>query len=991
MARSATGLVAGFALWSGCLGAQVTDWVAFSSEPDRTSDHPPATVRGFLAAPASPRLAPGLVPGVVLLHGCDGPRPFQRAWAQALAAHGFAALLVDSLHSRDRVRRCDAPDSQWRDERVRDARGALRHLASHPGIDPVRLALMGWGDAPVLALAARATEPRLRAAIVIEPACVWVTATLATPALVLGPVAAATPRGEASAEHACPPSDLGGSGPGPVRHALEHAPPGFDDPDVRDAGDPHGRRYEAQTHARAIALVRDFLINQTERDPARGAPRAAVDSEPAGPGRPYAGWLIDPSMPGPDLPPVGASLFDRVFAGDGPGPPRHDLPYPFERLLARLREAFADDPDGPPALAATLIPYGRSLQRHAAAPHYASSPRIVVAATGEPDDGVAGRLPYLRDRLFIGYQPAVQVLEVISYNEEAGRFEFQVVRDYARGATPRVGYARRAVCVSCHQNQAPMFPEAGWDETSANPRVVRHLTTLGRHFEGVPVNGLGPSAAAVDNATDRASTLAALQPLWRDGCEDPAQPAASTRCRAGGLLAMLQLRLSAAAGFDDTAPLHDAFAPLLARRWAELWPDGALVPEAGLPNRDPLLTPDPTAIPGALDPLRPRPPAVTLRAGDPRAVRTLLAGLGSSLPAAHIVAIDARLAELADASHGERRRLQAPCEVVRRGIAGRPSRVRASCATRPGVAPVLGLEIELAYAGGRVSEGEVAWLDVAGARYTNLLATGRVDAHASGRQAALTIAHEKDSSRVRLRDASAIEGLTLSWGHDGPRGRGRGEIELRILATAAPLEEALEHLADQAAVDPDHPLGHRPFHASRLGEAVLRALGAQVPAAGAAGAPALPPPSLDASSDAKRLADLDRPGPVPTFVRRCSGCHGSAGTTPPGFLAGRAEEVRTALAQCAPRILHRLELWRLPARDRPRSPMPPVHTLGPTGSSAQEWATSAELESLRTYLTQELEARGVDVRKVLDTPYEHQPACLLQDQSARGGDAQGTR
>ena len=78
----------------------------------------------------------------------------------------------------------------------------------------------------------------------------------------------------------------------------------------------------------------------------------------------------------------------------------------------------------------------------------------------------------LKDRLFIGYQEKTGVIEVISYNERAARFEFQVVTDYRAGASPEVAYARRAVCTSCHQNGAPLFSEAGWDETDTNARVA---------------------------------------------------------------------------------------------------------------------------------------------------------------------------------------------------------------------------------------------------------------------------------------------------------------------------------------------------------------------------------------------------------------------------------------------------------------------------------------------------------------------------------------
>ena len=151
-------------------------------------------------------------------------------------------------------------------------------------------------------------------------------------------------------------------------------------------------------------------------------------------------WATDPAVPGPTLPPVGRSLFDFV-AADG-------VPFPFEALVRKV-EADAGCAPGE-CVKPVLIPLGRSLQRTAAAPDFFAFPRVVVAVTGE------GAGPMLaRDRLYLGYQEKANLVEVISYNEAAARFEFQLVRDYRAGGTPRVVYANRDVCTACHQNHAP--------------------------------------------------------------------------------------------------------------------------------------------------------------------------------------------------------------------------------------------------------------------------------------------------------------------------------------------------------------------------------------------------------------------------------------------------------------------------------------------------------------------------------------------------------
>ncbi len=156
------------------------------------------------------------------------------------------------------------------------------------------------------------------------------------------------------------------------------------------------------------------------------------------------------------------------------------------------------------AAKAVLIPLGRSLQRNSAAPEFFAYPRAVVAADAEPAG--TGDL-YLKDRLYLGYQEKANLLEVISYNEDAGRFEFQVVTDYRAGGTPRIAYANRTLCVACHQNAAPIFSRAVWDETNANPRVAALLASQRKDFHGIPVD----RGVDVPNAIDDAD--AARQPV----------------------------------------------------------------------------------------------------------------------------------------------------------------------------------------------------------------------------------------------------------------------------------------------------------------------------------------------------------------------------------------------------------------------------------------------------------------------------------------------
>lgn len=341
-------------------------------------------------------------------------------------------------------------------------------------------------------------------------------------------------------------------------------------------------------------------------------------------------WLAmnPPARAEPDLPPAGHSRFDELI-GDRP------VPYPLPRLLAAINEQMQPEPGGLPALKVTLIPLGRSLQRNAGAPDFFRLPRVVAAADGANRAGFAP----IRDRLFLGFHETGEVVEVISYNAAAGRFEFQVVRDYAAGKTPRVFYARRSLCLACHQNAAPIFARPLWDETPANPAIAAGLKETGRDFYGVKITGTD-IAYLIDAATDRANLFAVWQMLWRDGC---GADAAGDRCRREAFAAALDYATNRA------LPAGDAL-PALTRAWAARWPQGLPIPNADLPNRDPFFPlPDP-----AQDPLRLRPPLATWQAPDVTAFVVGLAGLLDSAlverlraiaPARRTAALDRLLAQ----------------------------------------------------------------------------------------------------------------------------------------------------------------------------------------------------------------------------------------------------------------------------------------------------------------------------------------------------------
>jgi hypothetical protein len=359
---------------------------------------------------------------------------------------------------------------------------------------------------------------------------------------------------------------------------------------------------------------------------------------------PTAVWSVDPEAPGSSVPASGRSLFDYVFTVVGEEGPRYSIPYPFSALLETLRMRTGDH------VRAVLIPLGRSLQRNAADPDYFESPRVVVAVDGDPAETSATYPGPLKDRLFLGYQERAATIEVISYNDAAGRFEFQVVQNYGVDQVPQVRYMERGVCTPCHQNQAPIFSRPLWDETNANDDVARRLAAIRPEFHGVPARSGIDIPDALDAATDRANWLAVYQRVWTDLCAATSAPEV---CRSDLVSGALRYALAGQRHADRTAD-HKRLAAALSEGWSRIWPDGLAIPDPDLPNRRLTLFEfqrGPLDLPGALqhgsalstdatvaaatvaqalEPLNRRPP-LTIWYGDLDATRvdTIVAGIAA--------------------------------------------------------------------------------------------------------------------------------------------------------------------------------------------------------------------------------------------------------------------------------------------------------------------------------------------------------------------------
>jgi dienelactone hydrolase len=139
-----------------------------------TTEAPETVVSGLLRLPAGAER----VPAVVLSHSAGGVSADRDlAWAERLTSIGIAVFIVDSFTLRGVKGFAKQPDFA---ASVADVYAALRLLATHPRIDPARIALMGFSRGGTVALTA-ALEPvrrigapdgaRFAAHVALYPGC----------------------------------------------------------------------------------------------------------------------------------------------------------------------------------------------------------------------------------------------------------------------------------------------------------------------------------------------------------------------------------------------------------------------------------------------------------------------------------------------------------------------------------------------------------------------------------------------------------------------------------------------------------------------------------------------------------------------------------------------------------------------------------------------------------------------------------------------------
>lgn len=226
---------------------------------------------------------------------------------------------------------------------------------------------------------------------------------------------------------------------------------------------------------------------------------------------------------GPNIPSIGSSLFDKIYSKENAsGEVYYNVPYPLDKLVTQIGM------DG--NFVHMMFPFSRSLQRPKDLSYDPiSNPRIVFSPQGD-------NYSITRGKIFFGYVQARDSLEVISYNDEAGRFEYQIVTDYSHD--PKVFYVNRGKCLSCHQGQAPIFSPPGWSDSSVG--IMGRLIDAKRGILGntreewiqslFGVNKTQEQVGIFDELVRESNNISLDERIWVYGCGE------DNKCRLGLLI-----------------------------------------------------------------------------------------------------------------------------------------------------------------------------------------------------------------------------------------------------------------------------------------------------------------------------------------------------------------------------------------------------------------------------------------------------------------------
>ena len=733
-------------------------------------------------------------------------------------------------------------------------------------------------------------------------------------------------------------------------------------------------------------------------------------------------WVVS-SDPGPTLPPIGRSLFDHLTSVEaGGGKKSQVIPYPFSNLIASIRTKLRPEAQaGGAGVRGVLIPLGRSLQRSASKPDFFRFPRAVIGVDGIPVQSASGSGMHLKDRLFVGFNEKAAALEVISYNEAAGRFEFQVVHDYREGGKPKAVYARRAVCLSCHQNAAPIFSDQPWQETNAHAEMQARLRSAltgapasafdGQKYMGLPIAVPESEPLGIDNAKFRANLIPATQFLWQRLCEGvDSSVEGSARCRARALALAMRMGFSNLLNEDSAffymRDVQESLA-MLASGWQKLWPGGLLISSPRIPNRNPFEKPkDPNPfdvkslepkvadaladlikssnIPADLEPLNRREALDRWQAGrnDISGLANWLRQMASFLTEFDWKRID-HWSSRAAAAAGQRVLVKSVCAAN----ASATNKISFECEPGP---ESLRLNGYISWtAEGRVT-GAIESLaakvtetcDAAlGAEAqvcptaTNLTILGELAKEGEGLTAKMRAANRINILRSRLSDGNLIEGIAFKW---TAASASQIEVTVAVLKDFAFIERALERAVKETVSGQANLFAKRPLRRTAVLAAIRKGLNVAAPAANECceNDDGMPAPQAEEGGTVIDQQLVNIAGSAAPFIKECSTCHQNSNGFPPNFLSGSLEQVRKQLSNCAERIWFRIHLYERPADQRSQAPMPPVAYLNSLQSNEGQWRQGPAYRSLKEAASTIFKEKGQSPPDLSTADYNALPPCL---------------
>jgi hypothetical protein len=155
------------------------------------------------------------------------------------------------------------------------------------------------------------------------------------------------------------------------------------------------------------------------------------------------------------------------------------------------------------------------------------SPRIIATTYPSPE-----HVPdWLRSKFFVGHIKAIKNVEIISFNDEMGRFEFQIIENFGTSKA-KVYYAKRSECISCHKNEGPIFSTTNWGDIFSNIsggilqyreklKMKDSLDILKYFYPGLEAS---LDSEQIDQTFLYSNKLLASQIIWNDGCVQTGYP-----------------------------------------------------------------------------------------------------------------------------------------------------------------------------------------------------------------------------------------------------------------------------------------------------------------------------------------------------------------------------------------------------------------------------------------------------------------------------------